>query len=145
VTIGPYELLLQAVDQKQEKNYMAERNDRGSDERSQAVMILFPERRNFRRIRNREPWSRFIRRCREDLYVVYGGKIRVAMCPTIHVFLNPLVKWVWYGGSWSSWERLWHSSHRATQYSVLSGSRCRRQPPGFATASVEHGDIKGRA
>ena len=35
---------------------------------------------------------------REDLYVVYAGVNQGSDVPTIHVFLNPLVKWVWYGG-----------------------------------------------
>ena len=35
---------------------------------------------------------------REDLYVVYAGLNPQTNLPTIHVFINPLVKWVWWGG-----------------------------------------------
>ena len=35
---------------------------------------------------------------REDLYVVYAGMNPQNNLPTIHVFINPLVKWVWWGG-----------------------------------------------
>jgi len=35
---------------------------------------------------------------REDLYVVYAGQSPEGTAPVIHVFLNPLVKWIWFGG-----------------------------------------------
>jgi len=35
---------------------------------------------------------------KEDLYVVYAGMNPETNLPTLHVFINPLVKWVWWGG-----------------------------------------------
>lgn len=35
---------------------------------------------------------------KEDLYVVYAGMNPDNNLPTLHVFINPLVKWVWWGG-----------------------------------------------
>jgi cytochrome c biogenesis factor len=35
---------------------------------------------------------------REDLYVVYAGQSPETQRPVIHAFLNPLVKWIWFGG-----------------------------------------------
>jgi cytochrome c-type biogenesis protein CcmF len=35
---------------------------------------------------------------KEDLYVVFAGINPQNDLPTIHVFINPLVKWVWWGG-----------------------------------------------
>ena len=35
---------------------------------------------------------------KEDLYVVYAGMNPQNNLPTLHVFINPLVKWVWWGG-----------------------------------------------
>jgi cytochrome c-type biogenesis protein CcmF len=35
---------------------------------------------------------------REDLYVVYAGINPETNQPTVHAFINPLVKWVWWGG-----------------------------------------------
>jgi cytochrome c-type biogenesis protein CcmF len=32
------------------------------------------------------------------LYVVYAGINPANNLPTIHAFINPLVKWVWWGG-----------------------------------------------
>src|SRR5256885_285150 len=98
VKIGPYELLLQAVDQKQEKNYMAERMIVEVMKDHKPVMILFPERRNFPTNQESGTMVAIYSTLREDLYVVYAGVNQGSDVPTIHVFLNPLVKWVWYGG-----------------------------------------------
>jgi cytochrome c biogenesis factor len=35
---------------------------------------------------------------REDLYVVYAGINPTTNLPTLHAFINPLAKWVWWGG-----------------------------------------------
>ncbi|HXU21811.1 MAG TPA: cytochrome c-type biogenesis CcmF C-terminal domain-containing protein, partial [Verrucomicrobiae bacterium] len=33
-----------------------------------------------------------------DLYVVYAGRSPDTNKPVIHAYLNPLVKWIWFGG-----------------------------------------------
>jgi cytochrome c-type biogenesis protein CcmF len=33
-----------------------------------------------------------------DLYVVYAGRSPETGRPVIHAYLNPLVKWIWFGG-----------------------------------------------
>jgi cytochrome c biogenesis factor len=35
---------------------------------------------------------------KEDLYVVYAGTSPDTQLPVIHAYLNPLVKWIWFGG-----------------------------------------------
>jgi cytochrome c biogenesis factor len=35
---------------------------------------------------------------KEDLYVVYAGTSPDTQLPVLHVYLNPLVKWIWFGG-----------------------------------------------
>jgi len=35
---------------------------------------------------------------KEDLYVVFAGIDPETQMPVIHAFLNPLVKWIWFGG-----------------------------------------------
>ncbi|HYK39332.1 MAG TPA: heme lyase CcmF/NrfE family subunit [Candidatus Eremiobacteraceae bacterium] len=98
VSIGPYELLLQAMDQKQEKNYVAERMIVEVMKDHKPVMILFPERRNFPAGEESGTMVAIYSTLLEDLYVVYAGVNQGSDIPTIHVFLNPLVKWVWFGG-----------------------------------------------
>ena len=34
----------------------------------------------------------------EDLYVVYAGTSPETQLPVLHAYLNPLVKWIWFGG-----------------------------------------------
>jgi cytochrome c-type biogenesis protein CcmF len=96
--IGPYELLLQAMDQKQEKNFVAERMIVEVMRDHKPVMILFPERRNFPAGEESGTMVAIYSTLREDLYVVYAGVNQGSEVPTIHIFLNPLVKWVWFGG-----------------------------------------------
>src|SRR5215475_2643166 len=134
VKIGPYELLLQALDQKQEKNYMAERMIVEVMKDHKPVMILFPERRNFPTNQESGTMVAIYSTLREDLYVVYAGVNQGSDVPTIHVFLNPLVKWVWFGGVvvvMGTIVALIPSRHSVL---VLAGSRAPEVSPGFASA-----------
>src|SRR5882724_3872406 len=134
VRIGPYELLLQAVDQKQEKNYVAERMIVEVLKNHKPVMILFPERRNFPTNQESGTMVAIYSTLREDLYVVYAGVNQGSEVPTIHVFLNPLVKWVWFGGIvvvMGTIVALLPSRHAAL---VLAGSNAPEVAPGFANA-----------
>ena len=98
VKIGGYELLVQSMDQKQEKNYVAERMIVEVMKGHKPVMMLYPERRNFPADEESGTMVAIYSTLREDLYVVYAGMNPENNLPTIHVFINPLVKWVWWGG-----------------------------------------------
>jgi len=134
VKIGPYELLLQAVDQKQEKNYMAERMIVEVMKDHKPVMILFPERRNFPTNQESGTMVAIYSTLREDLYVVYAGVNQGSDVPTIHVFLNPLVKWVWYGGIVVVMGTIVALVTPRHAVLVLSGSKVPQTAPGFANA-----------
>jgi len=134
VKIGPYELLLQAVDQKQEKNYVAERMIVEVMKDQKPVMILFPERRNFPTNQESGTMVAIYSTLREDLYVVYAGVNQGSDVPTIHVFLNPLVKWVWYGGVVVVMGTIVALVAPRHAVLVLSGSKVPQTAPGFATA-----------
>ena len=71
---------------------------------------------------------------REDLYVVYAGVNQGSDVPTIHVFLNPLVKWVWYGGVVVVMGTIVALVTPRQAVLVLSGSKVPETAPGFATA-----------
>jgi len=98
VKIGGYELLLQSTDQKQEKNYLADRMIVEVMKNQKPVMMLYPERRNFPANQESGTMVAIYSTLREDLYVVYAGMNPQNNLPTLHVFINPLVKWVWWGG-----------------------------------------------
>jgi len=134
VKIGPYELLLQALDQKQEKNYIAERMIVEVMKDHKPVMILFPERRNFPTNQESGTMVAIYSTLREDLYVVYAGVNQGSDVPTIHVFLNPLVKWVWYGGIVVVMGTIVALVTPRHAVLVLSGSKVPETAPGFATA-----------
>ncbi len=98
VHIGQYELLLQSMDQKQEKNYVAERMIVEVMKNQKPVMMLYPERRHFPADQESGTMVAIYSTLKEDLYVVYAGMNPQNNLPTLHVFINPLVKWVWWGG-----------------------------------------------
>src|SRR5215813_682309 len=98
VKVGKYELLLQSMDQKQEKNYVAERMVVEVLKDNNPVMMLYPERRNFPTNQESGTMVAIYSTLREDLYVVYAGINPATNQPTMHAFINPLVKWVWWGG-----------------------------------------------
>jgi cytochrome c-type biogenesis protein CcmF len=134
VKIGPYELLLQALDQKQEKNYMAERMIVEVMKDHKPVMILFPERRNFPTNQESGTMVAIYSTLREDLYVVYAGVNQGSDVPTIHVFLNPLVKWVWYGGIVVVMGTIVALVAPRHAVLALSGTKVAEAAPGFAAA-----------
>ena len=98
ISIGKYELLLQSMDRKQERNYVADRMIVEVMKDKKPVMMLYPERRNFPANQESGTMVAIYSTLREDLYVVYAGMNPQNNLPTIHVFINPLVKWVWWGG-----------------------------------------------
>jgi cytochrome c-type biogenesis protein CcmF len=98
------------------------------------VMILFPERRNFPTNQESGTMVAIYSTLREDLYVVYAGVNQGSDVPTIHVFLNPLVKWVWYGGIVVVMGTIVALVTPRHAVLVLSGSKVPQTAPGFATA-----------
>jgi cytochrome c-type biogenesis protein CcmF len=98
VSLGGYDLLVQSMDQRQEKNYVADRMIVEVMKDHKPVMMLYPERRNFPADEESGTMVAIYSTLREDLYVVYAGMNPQTNLPTIHVFINPLVKWVWWGG-----------------------------------------------
>src|SRR5262249_15993868 len=97
--IGPYTLVLQGVDTKPEKNYTAQRMLVEVLRDNKPMMMLFPEKRRFAG-NNQENGTMvaIYSTLKEDLYVVFGGIDPETQLPVIHAFLNPLVKWIWFGG-----------------------------------------------
>jgi cytochrome c-type biogenesis protein CcmF len=96
--IGPYTLVLQGADSKPEKNYTAQRMIIEVLRDNKPMMIMFPEKRNFVTNKENGTMVAIYSTLKEDLYVVYAGQSPDTQLPVIHAFLNPLVKWIWFGG-----------------------------------------------
>jgi cytochrome c-type biogenesis protein CcmF len=96
--IGPYTLLLQSVDTKPEKNYTAERMIVEVLRDNKPMMMLYPEKRHFATTVENGTMVAIYSTLKEDLYVVYAGQSPDTQLPVIHAYLNPLVKWIWFGG-----------------------------------------------
>ena len=96
--IGRYNLLLQSMDSKPEKNYTAQRMIVEVMRDGRPMMMLYPERRFFPANQESGTMVAIYSTLREDLYVVYAGQSPENEAPVIHAYLNPLVKWIWLGG-----------------------------------------------
>ena len=96
--IGPYTLLLQSVDSRPEKNYTAQRMIIEVLRDNKPMMMLYPEKRRFATTVENGTMVAIYSTLKEDLYVVYAGQSPETNLPVIHAYLNPLVKWIWFGG-----------------------------------------------
>jgi cytochrome c-type biogenesis protein CcmF len=96
--IGPYTLVLQGFDTKPEKNYTAQRLLVEVLEDNKPTMMLYPEKRRFSTTEENGTMVAIHSTLQEDLYVVYAGTSPDTQLPVIHAYLNPLVKWIWFGG-----------------------------------------------
>jgi len=101
VHIGHTELLLQSMDQKQGKE-LCGRTDlivEVDEKPRRPVDDAIPGNdATFRRIRNRAPGGDLLHAKRRFVRGVTRGMNPQNNLPTLHVFINPLVKWVWWGG-----------------------------------------------
>jgi cytochrome c-type biogenesis protein CcmF len=61
-------------------------------------MMLYPEKRRFATTVENGTMVAIYSTLKEDLYVVYAGQSPDTQLPVIHAYLNPLVKWIWFGG-----------------------------------------------
>jgi cytochrome c-type biogenesis protein CcmF len=98
MTIGPYRLQLQSFDADQKPNYSSERATIDVDQGGRSVMMLYPQRRFYPSNEESGTMVAISSTLREDLYVVYAGRNPDSNLPVIHAYLNPLVKWIWFGG-----------------------------------------------
>ncbi|MGC2230634.1 MAG: cytochrome c-type biogenesis CcmF C-terminal domain-containing protein, partial [Candidatus Acidiferrum sp.] len=96
--IGKYTLVLQNADTKPEANYTGFRLIVEVLEGGKPLMMLYPERRVFQTNGETGTMVAIYSTLREDLYVVYAGQSPDSKLPVIHAYLNPLVKWIWFGG-----------------------------------------------
>jgi cytochrome c-type biogenesis protein CcmF len=96
--IGPYTLLLQGFDTIPQKNYTAQRMLVEVLRDKKPMMMLYPEKRRFATTVENGTMVAIYSTLKEDLYVVYAGTSPDTQLPVLHVYLNPLVKWIWFGG-----------------------------------------------
>ncbi|MGA8765499.1 MAG: cytochrome c-type biogenesis CcmF C-terminal domain-containing protein, partial [Candidatus Acidiferrales bacterium] len=98
LTIGPYTILCQNFDQPSNDNYQSDRATLEVFRNGRSEMMLYPERRLFLASQVTETIVANESTPVHDLYVVYAGRSPDTNLPVIHAYLNPLVKWIWFGG-----------------------------------------------
>jgi cytochrome c-type biogenesis protein CcmF len=96
--IDKYMLLCQNFDHVENNNYGADRATIEVFKDGKSEMMLYPERRLFKTSQVTETKVAIQSSPLRDLYVVYAGQSPETGAPVIHAYLNPLVKWIWFGG-----------------------------------------------
>jgi cytochrome c-type biogenesis protein CcmF len=96
--IGPYTIVCQNFDQVANNNYQAQRATLEVLRNGKSEMMLFPQRRFFPASGETETIVATRSTPIWDLYVVYAGQSPQDGHPVIQAHLNPLVKWIWFGG-----------------------------------------------
>ncbi len=98
LAIGPYTILCQNFDQVQNDNYQSERATLEVFRNGRSEMMLYPEHRLYLASQVPQTMVALESSPLYDLYVVYAGRSPDTNQPVIHAYLNPLVKWIWFGG-----------------------------------------------
>jgi cytochrome c-type biogenesis protein CcmF len=104
LNIGPYSILVQNFDETTDPpnstnpNYEAERATLEVFRNGKSEMMLYPEHRLYLASQVPETVVANESSPLRDLYVVYQGLSPDTNMPVIHAYLNPLVKWIWFGG-----------------------------------------------
>ena len=98
INIGPYSILCQNFDQVSNDNYQSDRATLEVFENGKSVMMLYPEHRVYSASQVSETMVAIESAPLRDLYVVFAGKSPETGRPVIHAYLNPLVKFIWFGG-----------------------------------------------
>ncbi|MGA7226296.1 MAG: heme lyase CcmF/NrfE family subunit [Candidatus Acidiferrales bacterium] len=96
--IGPYTILCQNFDQVANNNYQSQRATLEVFKNGKSDMMLYPERRFFLTSQITETMVAVQSSPLRDLYVVYAGQSPESGRPSVHAYLLPLVKWIWFGG-----------------------------------------------
>jgi cytochrome c-type biogenesis protein CcmF len=98
LSIGPYTILCQNFDQLQNDNYQSDRATLEVFQNGRSTMMLYPERRFYLASKVTSTMVAIESSPLRDLYVVYAGQSPDTGKPVIHAYVNPLVKWIWFGG-----------------------------------------------
>ena len=96
--IGPYTILCQNFDAVNNANYESERATLEVFKEGKSVMMLYPERRFYLASQVTDTKVAVQSSPLHDLYIVYAGRSPEGGKPVIHAYLQPLVKWIWFGG-----------------------------------------------
>jgi cytochrome c-type biogenesis protein CcmF len=98
LNLGPYTLAAQNFDAPNTANYDSDRATIEVFRNGKSEMMLYPEHRVYLASQVPETIVAIESSPLRDLYVVYSGLAPDTNLPVIHAYINPLVKWIWFGG-----------------------------------------------
>ncbi len=98
ISLGKYTIVCQNFDSTANDNYTSERATIEVLQNGKSEMMMYPERRLYLASGVTETIVANQSTPLRDLYIVYAGRSPDTGKPVIHAYLNPLVKWIWFGG-----------------------------------------------
>ena len=96
--LGAYHACVQNFDQPSTDNYQSDRATVEVFQHGKSSMMLYPERRTYFASQVTQSMVAIVSTPLRDLYVVFAGLSPDTNKPVLHAYLNPLVKWIWFGG-----------------------------------------------
>ena len=98
LSIGSYTILCQNFDEIATDNYTSERATLEVFHKGRSEAMFYPQRRRYTASGVTETVVAVQSSPLRDVYLVYAGRSPDSDKPVIHAYLNPLVKWIWFGG-----------------------------------------------
>ena len=98
ISIGPYTIVCQNLILPRTTIIKSERATIEVLQNGKSEMMMYPERRLYLASGVTETMVANQSTPLRDLYIVYAGRSPDTGKPVIHAYLNPLVKWIWFGG-----------------------------------------------
>jgi cytochrome c-type biogenesis protein CcmF len=98
VSLRHYRFVIQGIEQTENANYLASRARVDVFDGPKFLASMNPERRLYKASQQPSTEVAIRPRLQEDVYLVFAGMSDDNRRAVLHVYLNPLVNWVWLGG-----------------------------------------------
>jgi cytochrome c-type biogenesis protein CcmF len=98
MSIGDFTLVCERIQEKETPNYYYVEAALAVTKNGKPVATLYPEKRVYKASEQSTSEVSMRSTLREDLYAVFAGLSQDSEKAVIHLYLNPLVSWLWLGG-----------------------------------------------
>ncbi|UCG51852.1 MAG: heme lyase CcmF/NrfE family subunit [Candidatus Latescibacterota bacterium] len=99
ITIGDYTLVCEKLEEKDTPNYYLVEAALAVSKNGKPVTMLYPQKRVYKASEQSTSEVAMRSTLREDLYTVFAGLSQESGKAVIQLYINPLVSWLWLGGT----------------------------------------------
>lgn len=93
-----YTITCEKLEDVETPNYYAEKANLRVSRDNREIGLMYPEHRVYKASEQPTTEVAIHSTAREDLYLVYSGRSDDNQRAVIQIYVNPLVRWVWFGG-----------------------------------------------